>query len=46
MILREISTTWAAYGPALADHLWQSTLVVVAAALLTLVLRKNQARVR
>jgi beta-lactamase regulating signal transducer with metallopeptidase domain len=30
----------------LADHLWQSTVVVVAAGLLSLTLRKNQARTR
>jgi bla regulator protein blaR1 len=46
MIPREISSLWAAYGSAFANHLWQSTLVVVAAALLTLALTKNQARVR
>lgn len=46
MISREISSVWAAYGPAVANHLWQSTLVVVAAALLTVALRKNQARIR
>ena len=30
----------------LADHVWQSTLFLVAAALVTLGLRKNHARVR
>jgi bla regulator protein BlaR1 len=29
-----------------ADHLWQSTLFAIAAALLTLVLRKNRAKIR
>jgi uncharacterized protein (TIGR03435 family) len=33
-------------GPPLANHLWQSTLFAVAAGLLTLFLRKNQARAR
>jgi bla regulator protein blaR1 len=46
MTSREISSVWAAYGPTFANHVWQSTLVVVAAALLTLALRKNQARIR
>ena len=46
MIPREISNLCAAYGPGWANHLWQSSLVAVAAALLTLVLRKNQARIR
>ena len=32
--------------PGLVDHLWQSTLFVGAAWLLTLVLRKNRAQVR
>jgi bla regulator protein blaR1 len=32
--------------PAIADHLWQSTLFAVAAALLTVVLRHNRARDR
>lgn len=45
MIQREISSLWA-YAPAFADHLWQSTLVALAAALLIPALRKNQARIR
>ncbi|HEY4085460.1 MAG TPA: hypothetical protein VGM43_05955, partial [Bryobacteraceae bacterium] len=32
--------------PAIANHLWQSTLFAVAAGLLTLTLRKNRAAVR
>jgi bla regulator protein blaR1 len=40
------STMWSAVAPALGDHLWQSTLFAAAAALLTLILRKNQARAR
>jgi bla regulator protein BlaR1 len=35
----------AEFGP-IANHLWQSTLFAVAAALLTLALRRNSARVR
>src|SRR5262245_54233640 len=37
--------TTATFGP-LADHLWQSTLVLVVCALLTLALRRNRAQVR
>src|ERR1035438_206489 len=33
-------------APAVANHLWQSTAFAVVAALLTLALRKNQARAR
>ena len=45
--LLEISRqTWTALAPALGNHLWQSTLFAAAAGLLTLVLRKEQARVR
>jgi beta-lactamase regulating signal transducer with metallopeptidase domain len=36
----------SAIGTALANHLWQSTLFAVLAGVLTLALRKNQARVR
>ena len=41
-------TYFSALGmaPALANHLWQSTLFAPAAGLLTLAFRKNQARVR
>jgi bla regulator protein BlaR1 len=42
MIAGYVSAMW----PAVANHLWQSTLFAVAAALLTLALRKNQAHVR
>jgi uncharacterized protein (TIGR03435 family) len=37
---------WAVIAPALANHLWQSTLFAAVAAILTLALRKNSARVR
>src|SRR3984893_10264095 len=46
MIPKSISEMWVALAPALGDHLWQSTLFAVAAGLLTLLLRKNHARVR
>jgi bla regulator protein BlaR1 len=40
------SSMWRAIPPGLGNHLWQSTLFAIAAALLALILRKNQARVR
>jgi bla regulator protein blaR1 len=40
------SALWTSIVPALANHLWQSTLFAVAAGLLTLTLRKNHARTR
>lgn len=43
MTLETLSSPWTA---AFANHLWQSTLVAAVAGLLTLVLRKNQARTR
>ena len=46
MIPNDISELWAALAPAVADHLWQSTLFAVAAGLCTLILRKNYARAR
>ena len=46
MNLNDLSAPWTAVAPALGDHLWQSTLFAVTAGLLTLTLRKNQARVR
>jgi uncharacterized protein (TIGR03435 family) len=36
----------ADFGPALANHLWQSTVFAVVAGVLTLALRKNHARAR
>jgi bla regulator protein BlaR1 len=41
-----LSAAWTAVTPALANHLWQSTIFIAVAWLLTLVLRKNQARTR
>ncbi|MGH9401800.1 MAG: TIGR03435 family protein, partial [Terriglobia bacterium] len=46
MIPKYLSLIWAAVAPAVANHLWQSTLFAVIAGLLTLTLRKNQARAR
>lgn len=46
MIPKYLSLMWAAIAPALGNHLWQSTLFAIVAGLLTLLLRKNQARVR
>src|SRR6185437_1525219 len=37
---------WTLFGSALGNHLWQSTVFAAVAALLTLLLRKNHARVR
>ena len=37
---------WTTLAPAIGNHLWQSTLCLVMAGLLTLVFRKNYARVR
>jgi uncharacterized protein (TIGR03435 family) len=37
---------WSAIAPGLANHLWQSTLVAAAAGVLTLALRKHNARAR
>ena len=39
-----LSTTWSSAAPALANHLWQSTLFAAAVALLALTLRNYQAR--
>src|SRR6185437_7667534 len=44
--LQYFQTLWSGVAPAVADHLWQSTLFAAAAGLLTLALRKNSARVR
>src|SRR5947209_8142586 len=41
-----LSAIWAALATAVGDHLWQSTVCVVIAGLLTLILRKNHARTR
>src|SRR5215470_9729515 len=46
MILKYLSDLWLAVGPAIGNHLWQSTLFAGVAGLLIVALRKNQARVR
>jgi uncharacterized protein (TIGR03435 family) len=46
MTLKYLSALWTALAPALGNHLWQSTLFAITAGLLTLILRKNQARAR
>ena len=46
MIVKYLSAIWMAFAPAFGNHLWQSTLFAVMAGLLTLILRKNHARVR
>lgn len=46
MIPKYLSMALAVLVPALANHLWQSTLFATAAGLLTLTLRKNHARTR
>ena len=40
------SAIWGAIAPGLGNHLWQSTLVALAAGLLTLLLRRQHARAR
>jgi bla regulator protein blaR1 len=46
MFLHFVGTLWRSIAPGLADHLWQSTLFAAAAALLTVALRRNSARLR
>jgi bla regulator protein BlaR1 len=46
MIPRYLSEMWSGIAPALGNHLWQSTVFAVMVGLLTLLLRKNQARIR
>jgi bla regulator protein blaR1 len=41
-----LSGVWGAISPAVGNHLWQSTMFAGVAAMMTLALRKNQARVR
>lgn len=45
-IFNHLSDLWNAALPILADHVWQSTLFAIVAALLTLVLQKRSARIR
>src|SRR5208283_2843780 len=46
MIPNSLPPMWASFAQALGNHLWQSTLLAIAAGLLALVLRKNHARGR
>jgi beta-lactamase regulating signal transducer with metallopeptidase domain len=46
MIPKFLSAIWAAIAPALGNHLWQSTLCLVVAGLLTWIFRQNHARTR
>ena len=46
MVLKYLSEPWAAIATALGNHLWQSTLFAIIAGVLTLILRKDRARVR
>jgi bla regulator protein BlaR1 len=46
MIAKYLSEMWTAVAPSMGNHLWQSTLLAIVAGLLTLMLRKNQARAR
>src|SRR5579862_6119846 len=46
MTVQFLSGLWSTTAPLLGDHLWQSTGCALVAALLTLTLRRNQARVR
>ena len=45
-MMRYLSFLGIHTGPALANHLWQSTAFLAAVWLLTLALRRNEARVR
>jgi bla regulator protein BlaR1 len=46
MIAKYFPEMPAAIAPAMANHLWQSTLIAALAAILTLAFKKNQARTR
>jgi len=43
---KSLTALWDSIAPGLANHLWQSTVVVLAAGLLTLFLRRHHARAR
>jgi bla regulator protein blaR1 len=45
-MIAPVSAAWTTMGPALANHLWQSTLFAVAAGLMTLLFRDTRAQVR
>ncbi|HEV2400092.1 MAG TPA: M56 family metallopeptidase [Candidatus Sulfotelmatobacter sp.] len=46
MIEQSLSAIWSAVVPGFANHLWQSTVVALAAAVLTSALRRHSARIR
>lgn len=46
MIHEHLSSIWAPIASTMANHLWQSTLFAIVVGLLTLMLHKNQARIR
>lgn len=45
-MMQHLSRAWSACAPAVANHLWQSTVFLVLVALVTLALRQNHARAR
>ncbi len=46
MLAKSFFELWRSVAPAIADHLWQSTLLAAAVALVALVLRKHSAQLR
>ena len=46
MIEHYLSTSWNVAAPAIGNHLWQSTLVALAAGVLTLAVRRHNAHIR
>ncbi len=46
MIFKHLSEVWTGVAPAVGNHLWQSTLLLLGAWALTLLLRHHQARAR
>jgi len=46
MMMKSLLDACSEAGPAIANHVWQSTLFAVAMGALTLAFRKNQARIR
>ncbi len=46
MMTGSLWSLWTSAAPAIGRHLWQSTLFAIAAAMLTVFLRRNQARAR
>ena len=46
MIPKYVAGAWATISPAMANHLWQSTLFVIGVGVLTLTLRRYRALIR